>query len=106
MFNPEAVRELPRCGLYGRVSTTRQELDLQLEELRQLAARRGWAVVSEYTDVISGTSTRRPGLDRLLAGGHAGRIDVVAVWKLESAGTIAGAHGPGHRRTPGQGDPP
>jgi DNA invertase Pin-like site-specific DNA recombinase len=86
MANPEAVRGAPRCGLYGRVSTTRQELDLQLEELRQLAARRGWAVVSEYMDVISGTSTRRPGLDRLLADAHAARIDVVAVWKLERLG--------------------
>src|SRR5262245_11302648 len=82
----EAVREAPRGCLYGRVSTTRQELDLELEELRQLAARRGWAVVSEYTDVISGTTTRRPGLDRLLADAHAARIDVVAVWKLDRLG--------------------
>src|SRR4029453_8076575 len=64
----------------------RQELDLQLEELRQLAARRGWAVISEYTDVISGTSTRPPGLGRLLADPHAPRIDVVAVWKLDRLG--------------------
>jgi len=65
--------------LHGRVSTTKQDLNLQLEELHQFAARRGWAVVSEYTDVISGTSTRRPGRDRLLADAHAARIDVVAV---------------------------
>ena len=74
------------AGLYGRVSTTRQDLDIQLDELHRLAARRGWAVVGEYTDVISGATTRRPGLDRLLADAHAGRIDVVVVWKLDRLG--------------------
>ncbi len=75
-----------RVALYVRVSTTRQDLDLQLEELHRLAERRGWVVVGEYTDVISGATTRRPGLDRLLADAHAGRFDVVAVWKLDRLG--------------------
>jgi DNA invertase Pin-like site-specific DNA recombinase len=74
------------AGLYGRVSTTKQDLDIQLDELHRLAAHRGWAVVGEYTDVISGATTRRPGLDRLLADAHAGRIDVVVVWKLDRLG--------------------
>ena len=86
MANPEVVSESPRCGPYARVSTTKQELDLQLEELHRLAARRGWVVANVYTDVISGTSTKRPGLDRLLMDAHAGRIDVVAVWKLDRLG--------------------
>ena len=75
-----------RAGLYARVSTAKQDLDPQLEELHRLAARRGWAVAGEYTDVISGASTRRQGLDRLLADAHAGRFDVVAVWKLDRLG--------------------
>ncbi len=75
-----------RVALYVRVSTSRQDLDLQLEELHRLAERRGWVVVGEYTDVISGATTRRPGLDRLLADAHAGRFDVVAVWKLDRLG--------------------
>ncbi len=101
LSDPEATRESPRsfrgqsgkvqipgarAGLYVRVSTASQDLDLQLDELRRLAARRGWAIAGEYTDVISGTSTKRPGLDQFLADAHAGRFDVVAVWKLDRLG--------------------
>jgi DNA invertase Pin-like site-specific DNA recombinase len=75
-----------RAALYCRVSTTSQDLDLQLEALHEFAAQRGWAIANEYTDVISGASTRRPGLDRLLADAHAGRFKVVAVWKLDRLG--------------------
>ncbi len=77
---------MTRAALYCRVSTDKQGVDLQLEELYQLAARRGWAVADVYTDVISGTATRRPGLDRLLAAAHAGEFEVVAVWKLDRLG--------------------
>ena len=75
-----------RAALYCRVSTDKQGVDLQLEELRRFAARRGWAVADVYTDVISGTTTRRPGLDRLLTGAHAGEFEVIAVWKLDRLG--------------------
>ena len=78
-----------RAALYARVSTTGQGQDvgLQLEELRQAAALRGWRVVDEYVDEgISGAKTTRPGLDRLLADAQAGKLDVVAVWKLDRLG--------------------
>ncbi len=42
--------------------------------------------MGECADIISGTATKRPGLDRLLADAHAGRFDVVAVWKLDRLG--------------------
>jgi len=75
-----------RAALYARVSTSRQDLDLQLEELRQFAPRRGWAVVGEYADITSGATTRRPGLDRLLQDAHRGRFDVLVIWKLDRLG--------------------
>ncbi len=77
---------MTRAALYTRVSTDKQDVDLQVEELRRLAVRRGWEIVDEYADVISGAATKRPELDRLLAGAHAGRFDVVAVWKLDRLG--------------------
>jgi DNA invertase Pin-like site-specific DNA recombinase len=82
----EAQSSGAQAGLYARVSTSKQDLDLQLEELHRLAIRRGWAVASEYTDIISGASRRRHGLDRLLADGHSGRLAVVVVWKLDRLG--------------------
>lgn len=61
-----------RVGLYARVSTFDQDPELQLRELRDLAAQRHWAS-TEYVDHgVSGTRFRRPGLDRLLADVQAG----------------------------------
>lgn len=77
-----------RAALYGRVSTLNgQDVGLQLEELRQVAAQRGWTVVEEYVDEgVSGAKTSRPGLDALLAEAQRSRFDVVLVWKLDRLG--------------------
>ena len=40
-----------------------QRPDTQVLDLRQLATLRGYEVVAEFTDRISGMKTRRPGLD-------------------------------------------
>ena len=37
----------------------------------------------EYTDRISGTRARRPGLDQLMADARRGRFDVVVVWAFD-----------------------
>jgi DNA invertase Pin-like site-specific DNA recombinase len=74
-----------RAALYARVSTTGhgQDTGLQLDELRQVAAQRGWTV-SEFVDEgVSGSKDRRPALDRLMADARAGRVDVVAVWRFD-----------------------
>ena len=79
----------PRAALYARVSTIGhgQDVGLQLDELRQVAAQRGWDVVGIYEDAgVSGTRTSRPGLDRMLADAQAGKLDIVAVWKLDRLG--------------------
>ena len=41
-------------ALYGRVSTLDkgQDVNLQLNELREYAQRRGWSVVEEYVDNV------------------------------------------------------
>jgi hypothetical protein len=76
-----------RAALYARVSTKDQDAQLQLEELRRLAEQRGWTVVKEYVDEgVSGSKASRPGLDLLMADARAGKLDVVAVWKLDRLG--------------------
>jgi DNA invertase Pin-like site-specific DNA recombinase len=69
-----------RAALYMRVSTLDQHPETQLYDLRQMAEQRGYEVVEEYTDRISGAKARRPGLDGLLQDGRRGRFDVVLVW--------------------------
>jgi DNA invertase Pin-like site-specific DNA recombinase len=74
-----------RVALYARVSTRDQSPDLQLDALRSLAVQRGWTLAGEYVDHgVSGTRASRPALDELLRDVHAGKCDVVAVWKFTS----------------------
>jgi len=63
-----------------RVSTLDQHPETQLHDLRQMASQRGYEIVHEYTDRISGAKARRPGLDAMMSDGRRGRFDVVLVW--------------------------
>jgi DNA invertase Pin-like site-specific DNA recombinase len=61
------------------VSTGDQNLETQLLDLREFAKQRGFELVGEYTDVISGAKSKRPGLDRLITDARRRRFDVVLV---------------------------
>ena len=71
---------MKRAALYMRVSTVDQHPESQLHDLRQMAAQRGYEIVQEYTDRISGTKAKRPGLDQMMFDARRGRFDVVLVW--------------------------
>jgi len=72
-----------RAALYLRVSTLDQHPETQLYDLRQLAKQRGYEIVQEYTDKISGAKARRPGLDQLMADARHGRFQVIVVWAFD-----------------------
>src|ERR1035438_4774052 len=57
---------MKRAALYMRVSTVDQHPESQVHDLRQMAAQRGYEIIQEYTDRISGTKAKRPGLDQLM----------------------------------------
>ena len=71
---------MKRAALYMRVSTVDQHPETQLHDLRQMASQRGYEIVHEYTDRISGAKAKRPGLDAMMADGRRGKFDVVLVW--------------------------
>ncbi len=71
---------MKRCALYLRVSTVDQHPETQVHDPRQLALQRGYEVVREYTDRITGTKAKRPGLDELLRDARRGQFEVVLVW--------------------------
>jgi DNA invertase Pin-like site-specific DNA recombinase len=71
---------MKRAALYMRVSTVDQHPETQLLDLRQMASQRGYEIVHEYTDRISGVKAKRPGLDTMMADARRGRFDVVLVW--------------------------
>jgi DNA invertase Pin-like site-specific DNA recombinase len=68
-----------RAAIYARVSTGDQHLETQVLDLREMAKQRGCEIVQEYTDVISGSKAKRPGLDQLLADARRHRFDIVLV---------------------------
>jgi DNA invertase Pin-like site-specific DNA recombinase len=69
-----------RAALYLRVSTLDQHPETQMYDLRGLAAQRGFQIVQEYTDRISGAKARRPGLDQMMHDARQRQFDVVLVW--------------------------
>ena len=71
---------MKRAALYLRVSTLDQHPETQLYDLRQMAQQRGYQIVEEFTDRISGAKARRPGLDAMMRDARRGRFDVVMVW--------------------------
>jgi DNA invertase Pin-like site-specific DNA recombinase len=74
---------MKRAALYMRVSTLDQHPETQLHDLRQMAGQRGYEIFHEYTDRISGTKAKRPGLDQMMADAHRGRFDIVLVWACD-----------------------
>src|SRR4029077_8301239 len=75
-----------RAAIYARVSTSDQEPENQLQELRRYAEARGWTA-AEYIDKgVSGAKDRRPSLDRLVSDARRRRFDVLVVWRLDRLG--------------------
>ena len=70
---------MKKRALYCRISTGDQHLETQLLDLREMAKQRGCEIVREYTDVISGSKSKRPGLDQLMADARRHRFDIVLV---------------------------
>jgi DNA invertase Pin-like site-specific DNA recombinase len=80
--------KIERVALYARVSTLAgQSPEMQLVELREYAARRGWQVIEEYVDHgVSGSKESRPALNRLMSDARQRKFDILLVWKIDRFG--------------------
>ena len=76
-----------RIAVYGRVSTGAQSYASQLREVRAYVRRR-WpkGEFTEYLDKASGAGFTRAGLDALMEKVRQGRVDILAVYKLDRLG--------------------
>ena len=80
---------MKKAVIYARVSTVHQTTENQLLELRTVAERMGWKIVTELTDNgISGAKGResRPALDKLHQMLQRREIDVVMTWSIDRLG--------------------
>lgn len=69
---------MKKAAVYARVSTPDQHVETQLYDLRKLAAQRGFEIVREYCDRgISGSKTKRPGLEALMNDARRGGFSVL-----------------------------
>ncbi len=79
---------MPNAAIYARVSTKGQEasLETQLDRCRQVAAVRGFTVVLEVQEVVSGGAKRLPAREDLMKGARAGLFNAVLVVRLDRWG--------------------
>jgi len=72
-----------KVAIYVRVSTTKQELDNQLLQLRDYCKKSEWVIYEEYKDIISGKEDKRPRYDDMFNDAHKKLFDVVLFWALD-----------------------
>jgi DNA invertase Pin-like site-specific DNA recombinase len=68
-------------ALYIRISTSKQEEENQLIQLREFAKKNNWEIFKEYMDIaISGKENSRPAFDELFRDAHKKLFDIVLFW--------------------------
>jgi DNA invertase Pin-like site-specific DNA recombinase len=74
-----------RIALYARVSKDdgRQDVENQLNELRQFSQRSGWNITEEYIDRASGKTADRPQFRRMFEDASRRKFDLVLFWALD-----------------------
>ena len=74
-----------RVAIYARVSTSKQDCENQMQQLRQFASAQGWDVVAEYADEISGKLAEkdRPRFREMFEAASQHRFDVLLFWALD-----------------------
>ena len=78
------TRKGVRAIAYARTSKVlNQDPQLQIQAIRQYAEQRGYQIVAEYVDQVSGDRERRKGLDQLILDCKLGRTDLVICTALD-----------------------
>jgi DNA invertase Pin-like site-specific DNA recombinase len=84
------TKKRKRVALYLRVSTTNghQTTENQERELRAIAERSDWEIVTTFADRLSGAKGRdqRPGLDAMMKAACHREFDMVAAWSVDRLG--------------------
>lgn len=75
-----------RCAIYVRVSTNKEEQKTSLENQRalflQYVSEKGWSIFDFYVEIQTGTKSKRPELQRLIADAKAKKFDMIMAKEL------------------------
>src|SRR5271163_2879639 len=72
-----------KVAIYARVSTTKQDNENQLAQLREFAAKQDWELFDGYIDQESGSTADRPEFQRMFADASKRKFDVLLFWALD-----------------------
>ncbi len=73
-----------KIGIYGRVSTRdKQEVENQLVQLREFAAKQGWTISREYVDRETGATSDREQFQAMFADAGRRKFDLLLFWSLD-----------------------
>ncbi len=71
-------------AIYARVSTDKQKVDMQLQELQSFIKRSGWKLHKKYIDHgYTGSNTKRPDFSNMMIDARQRKFDILVVWKLD-----------------------
>ena len=71
-------------AIYARVSTDKQKVDLQLDELREYIKRSGWTLYHEFIDQgFTGKNISRPAFKEMMDQARQKKFTTLLVWKLD-----------------------
>lgn len=71
-------------AIYARVSTDKQKVDMQLQELNEFIKRSGWKLYKQYIDHgYTGANTKRPDFSNMMIDARQRKFDILVVWKLD-----------------------
>ncbi len=79
-------------SILSRISTSEQSNESGLEELRLICEKKGYNIVEEYVEVVSGSKGKdeRKELQRMLSDCKKGKFEKVIVWELSRLGRSLG----------------
>jgi len=72
-----------KVAIYARVSTTKQDNENQLGQLREFAGKQGWEIFDQYVDQESGSTAEREEFQRMFADASKRKFDVLLFWALD-----------------------
>lgn len=74
-----------KVAIYARVSTSKQDNDNQLIQLREFGSKQdGWEIVAEYVDTVTGSGKKdRVQFEAMMRAASQRQFDVLLFWRLD-----------------------